>query len=107
MAQITYEMPVANVSGKLFKQSKISHRTLYGVKHSYTWNPETVVEKTPGRLKHQERLREASQFASQIAKTEGENGYWHQLYKKENPRMPFTAFLIKHKMAELKSEAEN
>lgn len=103
MGKIIFEVPIANVSGKVFKQSHISHRTLYGVKHTYTWNPETVVEQTPGRLKHQQMLRDASRFASEIAKTEGENGYWHQRYRKEKPTMPFNAFVIKHKMAELKA----
>lgn len=107
MSEITFMAPIENVSGRVFKGSNVSHRTLYGKKHTYTWNPDTVVIKTPGRLLHQEAMRRASRFASDIAHNEPQDGYWHTRHRKENPEIPLNAFIIKHKLPEIKVELKS
>lgn len=96
-------MPINDVSGKIFASSHVSHRTLYGTKHTYTWDPTRPMPKTFGRLIHREALSQASFFASKALRDAQSAAFWGELRRKEPISMPMNAFIIKHKLPEIKA----
>lgn len=102
MGKVKFADPIENASGKVFSQSNISHRTLYGTKHTYTWNPGTKVVKTPSRLIHQEALGEANHYAMMELKDEQKTKEWIEKRRKANSPIPLNAFIIRHVLPEIK-----
>lgn len=106
MSRIKFAEPIDNASGKVFGKSNISHRTLYGTKHTYTWDPETKVIKTPGRLIHQEALGEANHYAMMEMQDEQKTKDWIEKRRKANDPIPLNAFIIKHVLPEIKERLQ-
>lgn len=103
MSHIKYNNPIENASGRLDHESNISHRTLYGKKHTYCWNPETVIRHTPGRLIHWEAMGQANQFAVQALADERSSRYWRDLYATSKHQGSIISFIIKQKLPEIKA----
>lgn len=103
MARVTFALPIVNLTGKVDKSSNFSHRTSYGTKHTYTWNPNTVIRDTPARLIHREALAEANAFASAVLATEDATGHWHQAYRKSDYKGPINSFIIREVLPDIKA----
>lgn len=60
MSKCKYEFPFSDLTGKVYHDKNFSTRILYGVKHTYLWNPDNEVEQTPNRVLHQAALQLAN-----------------------------------------------
>lgn len=103
MAHVTFIEPVATLSGKVKKSANVSFRNSYGVKHTYTWNPETVIRETPARLIHREALAEANAFASSILAAGDKQDSWHQQYRQSGYTGPINSFIIRQVLPDIKA----
>lgn len=106
MSHVTFMEPIANLTGKVKRSSNISHRTSYGVQHTYTWNPENVIRETPARLIHREALAQANAFASSVLSTGDKQDSWHQQYRKSRYVGPINSFIIRQVLPDIKARLQ-
>ena len=66
MSKSNLSYPYANASGKFDHSKSVSNRVSYGVQHTYTWNPDTVMVQTPSRVLHQFALKLANLRTSEV-----------------------------------------
>lgn len=103
MSRVTFIEPIANAVGKIKKSSHVSHRTTFGVQHTYYWNPENIIRPTFGRLIHRESLAEASHQASVLLAAEDANGPWHIAYRQSDYAGPINSFIVRRLMPDIKA----
>lgn len=106
MARVSYIEPYADISGKIANTSHISHRTTFGVRHTYAWNPNTVIQPTPGRLIHREAMAQASVAASLELSSPESAKQWHTEYHESGYTGPINSFVIKQMLPEIKSRLQ-
>lgn len=103
MSRVTFIEPIADLTGKARNTSNISHRTTFGVRHTYYWNPENVVKPTPARLIHREAMAQANYQASRLLLDEQSASYWRDLYRKSKYAGPINSFIIRALLPDIKS----
>lgn len=94
MSKVKFTELIDNLSGKPNKEAHVSHRTLYGVRHTYTWNPETKVKPTNARLIHRESMAQAYFLAANEMANEQNLRHWHDLARKEKYVGPINSFIV-------------